>query len=45
MTFFSFISVFFQSVSEARGAAVSVFRLIDEVNSNKLKSYIDINSI
>ncbi|CAF4561904.1 unnamed protein product, partial [Rotaria sp. Silwood2] len=30
LTYFSFIGPFFQSFSEARGAAASVFRLIDE---------------
>ncbi|CAF3902571.1 unnamed protein product [Rotaria sp. Silwood1] len=32
LTYFSFIGPFFQSFSEARGAAASVFRLIDEGN-------------
>ncbi|CAF1234636.1 unnamed protein product [Rotaria sordida] len=32
LNFFSFIGPFFQSFSEARGAAASVFRLIDEGN-------------
>jgi ABC-type multidrug transport system fused ATPase/permease subunit len=39
MTLFIFIGPCFQSVSVARGAAASVFRLIDEVNSSKSKSY------
>jgi hypothetical protein len=30
-----------QSFSEARGAATSVFRLIDEVNQNKLIFHIE----
>jgi hypothetical protein len=32
------------SISEARGAAASVFQLIDEVNANELTSNIDSNS-
>jgi hypothetical protein len=36
ISFFSFIGPFLQSFSEARGALVSVLRLIDEVNLSEL---------
>ena len=41
LNYFSYIGPFFQSFSEARGAAASVFRLIDEVNLSKLRSHIN----
>jgi hypothetical protein len=42
---FSFIGPFMQSFSEARGAAVSVFRLIDEVNLSELTSCINFSLV
>jgi hypothetical protein len=43
MDLLSYLSSMIHSVSEARGAAVSVFQIIDEVSSDELTSNIDSN--
>jgi len=43
MAYLGFLGPFFQSLSEGRAAATTVFRAIDEVKLNKLLSQISNN--